>query len=119
MVHSSEFVIRFGEIDQAGIVYYPRFFNYYHQTFEDWFEYELGVSYAKVLKEERMGFPIVKIHSEFFKPLHFGDKIVNHEPGSGVSGPRAFVRVHNDGAVVCQLICRARRAFEHNVQPGS
>jgi 4-hydroxybenzoyl-CoA thioesterase len=45
MKFSAEFSVRFGEIDQARVVYYPRFFHYFHQTFEEWFARALGVSY--------------------------------------------------------------------------
>ena len=34
MKFSAEFSVRFGEVDQARVVYYPRFFHYFHQAFE-------------------------------------------------------------------------------------
>lgn len=73
MVFESEKKVRFGEIDQAGIVYYPRFFNFYHLAMEDFFERAVGTPYAAVIKKWRVGFPTVHVEADFGKPLQFGD----------------------------------------------
>lgn len=70
-----EFTIRFGEIDYARVVYYPRFFHLYHQTFEEWFSQALGAPYPDLVVGENLGFPAVRIESEFRNPLSYGDKI--------------------------------------------
>lgn len=75
MKFSAEFSVRFGEIDQAGVVYYPRFFHYFHQTFEEWFARSLGISYPDLVLKENVGFPSVRVETEFLKPLRYGDKI--------------------------------------------
>jgi 4-hydroxybenzoyl-CoA thioesterase len=75
MKFSAEFSVRFGEIDQARVVYYPRFFHYFHQTFEEWFARALGVSYPDLVLKENVGFPSVRVESEFLKPLRYGDTI--------------------------------------------
>lgn len=75
MKFSAEFSVRFGEIDQARVVYYPRFFHYFHQTFEEWFAGALGVSYPDLVLKENVGFPSVKVETEFVKPLRYGDRI--------------------------------------------
>jgi 4-hydroxybenzoyl-CoA thioesterase len=67
--------VRFGEVDAAGIVYYPNFFDYYHRTFEEFFGTCAGIAYDRVLREERVGFPAVHVESEFERPLHHGDVI--------------------------------------------
>jgi 4-hydroxybenzoyl-CoA thioesterase len=68
--------VRFGEIDEAGIVYYPRFFNYYHLAMEEFFEQAVGTPYAEVIKSWKVGFPTVHVEADFFKPLRFGDVLV-------------------------------------------
>jgi 4-hydroxybenzoyl-CoA thioesterase len=73
MKFSAEFNVRFGEIDQAGVVYYPRFFHYFHQAFEEWFAGALGVSYPDLVLKENIGFPSVRVETEFLKPLRYGD----------------------------------------------
>jgi len=75
MTFSAEFSVRFGEIDQARVVYYPRFFHYFHQAFEEWFAQALGVSYPDLVLKENVGFPSVRIETEFLKPLRYGDRI--------------------------------------------
>ncbi len=69
---------RFGDIDDAGIAYYPKFFHYFHCAFEDWWSDELGVDYAELMHERDLGFPAVKVESEFFAPIRYGDEPVVH-----------------------------------------
>jgi 4-hydroxybenzoyl-CoA thioesterase len=73
MIFSIDLPVRFGEIDQAHVVYYPRFFHIFHQAFEEWFGGALGVSYADLVNKERIGFPSVKLETEFRRPLRYGD----------------------------------------------
>jgi 4-hydroxybenzoyl-CoA thioesterase len=65
--------VRFGQVDYAGIMYYPRFFENFHTVFEDMFSKKLGVPYVSILKDRRIGFPMVHIETDFRKPFHFGE----------------------------------------------
>ena len=65
--------VRFGECDPAGVVYYPVFFNWYHELMEAWFEQELGISYAQCIKE--VGFPAKSIQTDFSRPCAMGEKL--------------------------------------------
>jgi 4-hydroxybenzoyl-CoA thioesterase len=73
MTYSREFVIRFDAVDQAHVVYYPRYFDYFHRTFEEWFGVSLGASYAHLVLEDNLGFPTVKADAEFLSPVRFGE----------------------------------------------
>jgi 4-hydroxybenzoyl-CoA thioesterase len=64
--------VRFGDEDHAQIVYYPRFFNFFHIAFEDFFN-DQGFPYQKVLDEEGIGFPTVRVETDFRRTLRFGD----------------------------------------------
>jgi 4-hydroxybenzoyl-CoA thioesterase len=64
--------VRFGDEDHAQIVYYPRFFNFFHIAFEDFFN-EQGHSYQRVLDEVGVGFPTVRVETDFKRTLKFGD----------------------------------------------
>ena len=75
MKHMVRMTVRFGEVDGAGIVYYPNFFDYYHRTFEEFFGSCAGIPYDRVLREERVGFPAVHVESDFKVPLRHGDVI--------------------------------------------
>jgi 4-hydroxybenzoyl-CoA thioesterase len=66
--------VRFADVDHAGIVYYPRFFHYFHTAFEEFFRERLGSrGYVALLDEERIGFPAVSAHCDYKAPLRFGD----------------------------------------------
>ena len=67
--------VRFGHADPAGIVYYPRFFEWFHDAFEGMFEAVLGVPYAEILQVRRVGFPTVQIATEFRRPARFGEPV--------------------------------------------
>ncbi len=65
--------VRFGEIDHAGVMYYPAFFDRMHRAFEDFWEEALGRTYREVLDIDGVGFPVVDIHSRFVAPFRLGD----------------------------------------------
>ncbi len=67
--------VRFEEVDFARIVYFPRLFGYCHQTFEDFFRDEVGIPYAQMLGERRVGYPAVHAESDFKAPLRFGEDV--------------------------------------------
>jgi 4-hydroxybenzoyl-CoA thioesterase len=67
--------VRFGDIDHAGIVYYPRFLHYFHVALEEFFSAVVGVEYHTVINEQRIGLPSVHLSIDFRSPLRFGDAI--------------------------------------------
>jgi len=75
MPYCAHLKVRFGDIDNAGIVYYPRFVHYFHVALEEFFGAELGIDYATVLTRHRIAFPTVHLEADFRRPLKFGDHI--------------------------------------------
>jgi 4-hydroxybenzoyl-CoA thioesterase len=75
MAFRSKLKIRFGDIDRAGIVYYPRFMHYFHVALEEFFAAELGVEYHTVIDTHRIGLPTVHLESDFRRPFSYGDNI--------------------------------------------
>jgi len=71
--YRSQVKVRFGEIDRAGIAYFPNLYHYCHVAFEDFFEEHLGVSYPDLIEKERIGFPTVRVESYFKTPIRYGD----------------------------------------------
>jgi 4-hydroxybenzoyl-CoA thioesterase len=69
---------RFGDIDHAGIAYYPTLLHYFHCCFEDWWSDGLGRPYAQVMREEKLGLPAVRLEVDFMAPLRYGDEPVVH-----------------------------------------
>jgi 4-hydroxybenzoyl-CoA thioesterase len=65
----------FGDIDNAGIVYYPRFMHYFHLALEEFFAAEMGIDYADVLHKRNVSLPTVHLESDFRRKLRYGDQI--------------------------------------------
>ena len=74
MPFRTQIAVRFGDIDHAGIVYYPQFFIYFHEAFEDFFE-DNGHRYPELLNQRRIGFPTVHIEADYKLPLRYGDAL--------------------------------------------
>jgi 4-hydroxybenzoyl-CoA thioesterase len=84
-----ELSVRFPDVDFARVVYYPRFFDYCHQVFEDFFAAEVGVPYARMLQERKVGYPSVHASADFKHPLRFGD-VVRIELSTDAVGERSI-----------------------------
>jgi len=67
------YAVRFADVDNAGIFYYPRFFNAFHVAFEQWWEEGVGRPYHLITNTDNVGFPAVHIECDFRKPVTFGD----------------------------------------------
>lgn len=67
--------VRFQDVDGAGIVFYPRFFSYFHAAFEDFFGAETGTPYHVWIGERRIGWPTVHIDADFRSPLEYGMQV--------------------------------------------
>ncbi len=75
MPFSTRIPVRFGDCDPAGLVYYPALFHYCHVAMEEFFAARCGKSYARLMAEERIGFPTVNVSAEFFRPFVYGEEI--------------------------------------------
>lgn len=65
----------FADIDNAGIVYYPRFMHYFHLALEEFFEQELKIKFSAALNEMNTSFPAVHLEADFRRMLKYGDMI--------------------------------------------
>jgi len=66
--------VRFADVDHAGIVYYPRFFHFFHLAFEELWRARVGPrAYSELIDHDKVGFPAVRAECEFKAPLRFGD----------------------------------------------
>jgi 4-hydroxybenzoyl-CoA thioesterase len=71
---TTSILVRFGDLDAAGIAYYPNLVNFLHEAFEDFFAGHVGRPYPEVYREG-MGFPTVKVEMEFLSPVRYGDRV--------------------------------------------
>jgi len=74
MIFTKRYRYRFGDIDEAGVAYYPAILHYFHVCFEDWWHDGLGVPYPKILQDDRFGLPAVHIDVQFHAPIRYGDE---------------------------------------------
>ena len=66
--------VRFGDVDPAGIAYYPHIFDFIHLAFEEVWDVHVGRRYYHLVGEDRIGFPLVRSEVDFSSPLRFGDR---------------------------------------------
>lgn len=67
--------VRFGDIDGAGIVFYPRYFEMLNASVEDWFENKLGVSFTELHMHRGLGCPTVALDCAFVAPSQLGEQL--------------------------------------------
>lgn len=66
--------VAFGDVDRAGVAYYPRILHMLHRAFEDFFERALHLPYHRLL-ERGLGFPALAVEVRFHAPLRCGDRL--------------------------------------------
>ena len=96
MAYRTNLTVRFGDVDKAGIVYYPVILHYLHVAQEDFFTDYVRVPYHRMIEEERLGFPAVSDSTEFIKPIKYGDilEIMVYVSHVGKSSITFKFRVH-------------------------
>src|SRR2546430_16976259 len=71
--HTTTVQVRWGDVDAAGIVFYPRFFEWYDLGCEALFA-SLGLAWPEAFpKYAIVGVPIVESGSRFTSPARYGD----------------------------------------------
>ncbi|HEX6738629.1 MAG TPA: thioesterase family protein [Vicinamibacteria bacterium] len=98
-------VVRFGDLDPAGIAYYPNLVNFLHVAFEDFFAGHVGRPYPEVYGEG-IAFPTVHVEMEFLAPVRYGDHVQVAITVEKVG--RTSVQVRYDGSVGGRPVFRAR-----------
>jgi 4-hydroxybenzoyl-CoA thioesterase len=125
MAFNSQLKIRFGDIDRAGIVYYPRFMHYFHVALEEFFAGALGIEYHDVVETHRIGLPTVHLETNFSRPFSYGDNIevevsVLEVGRSSITfGYRVFKQGENDPRIVGHnvTVCLDMDTFKKLVIP--
>ena len=75
MTFETRVKIRFADVDPAGIVFYPRYFEMLNGAVEDWFAQRLGLDFKSMHLDRRIGVPTVKLEAEFVAPSMLGDEL--------------------------------------------
>ena len=67
--------IDFPQVDMAGIVYYPEYWDMCHRFFEGSWPQIAKIDYPTLFGERRIGFPAVDNKATFHAPLRYGDVV--------------------------------------------
>ena len=67
-------LIRFSDCDPAGIVFYPQYFVMFNGLVEDWVD-AMGIGYRRLIAEQRIGLPTVRLEADFRAVSRFGDSV--------------------------------------------
>jgi 4-hydroxybenzoyl-CoA thioesterase len=111
----AEVLVRFGDCDPAGIVFYPRYLEFFNNIVEDWCRQGLQFSFPDLVAKRGLGLPTVHLDVDFTAPSRFGELLsatlaVRSVGTSSVDveitlhGPDGSLRVR--GGVVLVLIDR-------------
>ena len=98
-------LVRFGDLDGAGIAYYPNLVNFLHEAFEDFFVGHVGRPYPEVYKSG-LAFPTVKVEMEYLAPVHYGDQVAMDVAVERVG--RSSVQIRYEGSVDGKAVFRGR-----------
>ena len=66
--------VRFQDVDAAGIVFYPRILEYFHDAYVG-FLASVDLPLPRVLAEQTLIAPVRRANAEFLRPMRFGDPI--------------------------------------------
>ncbi len=94
LTHRKAILIEWGDCDPFGIVFFPRYFEYFDGCTNALFHHALGYPKAEMLKRFLIaGIPLVQASCNFFVPSSFGDT-VSVESGITNWGTSSFTVQH-------------------------
>jgi YbgC/YbaW family acyl-CoA thioester hydrolase len=64
--------VRFGEIDHAGVMYYPALFDRMHRAMEDFWAERIEGGLARMI-DDGIGLPLRDVRASFERPFRFGE----------------------------------------------
>jgi 4-hydroxybenzoyl-CoA thioesterase len=105
---TTSILVRFGDLDAAGIAYYPNLVNFLHEAFEDFFVGHVGRSYPEAFKEG-LGCPTVKVEMTFVSPVHYGDQVQIRVTVEHIG--RTSLRMRYEGSVDGRSVFAARNTM--------
>lgn len=76
-LHAQRIIVGFQHVDAAGIVFYARFFEFFHEAYEGLLR-RLGSPLEKVLAEGRWAAPLRHASADYLAPLTLGEAFDVH-----------------------------------------
>jgi 1,4-dihydroxy-2-naphthoyl-CoA hydrolase len=114
-VYTERRVVRFQDVDAAGIVFYARTFEYFHDAYVACLR-ERGVPLEGALRTGEWAAPLHRAEAEYLRPLRFGD-VIDVSLVSAEIGDTEFAieyRIQRDGDTAC-----VGRTLHVSVDPAS
>ena len=76
LIHRTEIRVEWGDCDPLGIVFFPRYFEYFDACTNALFHRAMGFPKAQMLKHYQIaGIPLVQASCNFIVPSSFGDVV--------------------------------------------
>ena len=77
LVNTRRVRIEWGDCDPAGIIFYPRYFEFFDASTSALIERALAMTKHEYLKAyDFAGHPLVNVHCRFLLPTRFGDDVM-------------------------------------------
>jgi len=92
-----ERLVRFGDCDPAGIVFFPRYFDMSNSVVEDWWRH-LGHPWTDTITRRRIGTPTAHLDTIFVSPSLFGDALNFHLTVENLGRSALTIRLRAVGA---------------------
>jgi 1,4-dihydroxy-2-naphthoyl-CoA hydrolase len=73
--HAHRTRVRFQDVDAAGIVFFARVFELFHDAYVEGLRAR-GVELSRVLEEGVWGAPLTRAEARFRRPMRFGDALL-------------------------------------------
>jgi YbgC/YbaW family acyl-CoA thioester hydrolase len=95
--------VRFQDVDAAGLVFFARLFEYFHDALVAWMDGS-GMRLHDALKTGAWGAPLKHAEADFLRPLRFGDEIAVVVAAARLTGSELGVGFRIDrGGEVCAV----------------
>lgn len=69
------FMVEWGDCDEAGIVFYPRFFYWFDSTYQAWLR-SVGLSQRVLRQRYDAVTPLIDVGANFIAPATYDDEII-------------------------------------------
>ena len=95
--------VRFQDVDAAGIVFYARFFDMFHDAYADYLA-AYGSPLPEVIRARQWAAPLAHAEADFLAPLRFGDTVEVALVAGRLDGSRLSVGYRmTRGSVACAV----------------
>lgn len=73
-LHTERIVVRFQEVDAAGVVFYARIFDYFHDAYVGFLRAR-GAPLEEAMRDRSWIAPLRHARAEYLRPVRFGDEL--------------------------------------------